>query len=146
MTNPQHFVWKIYMTPDTWHLTLDTWHLTPDMWHMVGVKHTLKMSAPYRLKFGCNDVLKVWRKRVTHSLTHSMSNACDGRTAPATPGLLIKIFLIYIRSQRREKFLLPYFISPIIYLITYCYAIQSETNKGYTIWKHCISLHPQLQK
>ena len=55
----------LHLTPDTWHLTPDTWHLTPDtcnlthnMWQMVGGEHSL-------LPFGCNDILKIWRKRIT---------------------------------------------------------------------------------
>ena len=48
---------------DTWHLTLDTWHLTCDTWWEG--EHSLKIAAPYLLRFGFIDVLKVWRKRVT---------------------------------------------------------------------------------
>ena len=69
-----------HVTPDTWHMTRDawyvtpdTWHLTPDMWHMVGGEHSLKMSAPYLLRFGCNDVLKVWRKRITEWINDWMN-------------------------------------------------------------------------
>ena len=58
------------------------------MLHMVGGEHSLKISAPQLLRFGCNDVLKVWRKRVTHPLNESMSYKGDCRTAAATQGLL----------------------------------------------------------
>ena len=68
------------MTPDTWHLTPDIWHLTPDtehvtpdMWHMVRGEHYLKISASQLLPFGIYDVLKIWRKRLTHLINESQS-------------------------------------------------------------------------
>ena len=35
------------------------------------------------------DIMKIWRKRLTHSLTDLMNDEAVYRTAPATPGLLI---------------------------------------------------------
>ena len=35
------------------------------------------------------DIMKIWRKRLTYSLTHSLNDEAVYRTAPATPGLLI---------------------------------------------------------
>ena len=35
------------------------------------------------------DILKIWRKRLTYSLTELMNDEAVYRTAPATPGLLI---------------------------------------------------------
>ena len=37
------------------HVTHDTWHMTCDMWQMVGCEYSLKTSAPYFLRIGCND-------------------------------------------------------------------------------------------
>ena len=55
-----------HMTPDPWHLTPDswpvnpdTWNVTHDMWHMVGVEHSLKISASHLLRFGIDSVLKI---------------------------------------------------------------------------------------
>ena len=53
-----------------------------------GGEHSLKMSAPYLLWFECNDVLKVWRKRITELINESINYEGVYRTAPATPGLL----------------------------------------------------------
>ena len=50
---------------------------------MVGGEHSLKMSAVYLLRFGCKDVLKVWRKRVTQVINQLISNIDACRTAPA---------------------------------------------------------------
>ena len=46
-------------------MTPDTCHMTPAMWHLVGGEQSLKISALYFSRFGCNDVLMVWRKRLT---------------------------------------------------------------------------------
>ena len=40
------------------------------MLHVVGGEPSLKMSASYLLRFGCNDVLKVWRKRISFAVVH----------------------------------------------------------------------------
>ena len=79
----------IIVTPDTWKEIHDTWHLTLDMWQIVGGEHCLKMSATYLLQFECNDVMKVWRKRITQWMNQLMSNEGDCRTALAKPGLVI---------------------------------------------------------
>ena len=50
----------------------------------MGGEHSLKFQLPSSW-FGCNDVLKVWRKRITYSI----SDEAVYRTALATPGLLI---------------------------------------------------------
>ena len=43
-------------------MTPDMWNVTPDIWHMVGGEHSLKISALLLSRFGCNDIVKVWRK------------------------------------------------------------------------------------
>ena len=35
------------------------------------------------------DIMKIWRKRLTHSLTELINEEAVYRTAPATPGLII---------------------------------------------------------
>ena len=69
---------------------------------MVGGEHSLKSSAPYLLRSGCNDVLKVWRKRMSELINHKA--VC--RTVPVTPGLLNKMnergFLRAGRSAPRD--------------------------------------------
>ena len=77
-----------HVTRDTWHLTPDMWHMTCDMWHVVGGEHCLKISAPQLLRFVIYDILKIWRKRLTHWLNESVNDEGVYRTAPATPGLL----------------------------------------------------------
>ena len=51
----------------------DTWHVTPDIWHMVGGENSPKSSALKLLQFWCNDVLKVWRKRVNQLIKELMT-------------------------------------------------------------------------
>ena len=53
-----------------------------------GGEHSIKMSALELSRFGCNDVLKVGRKRVTQSLNESVSDKAVCRIALATPRLL----------------------------------------------------------
>ena len=108
------YTWHV--TPDAWHLKLDTWQLIHDTWHM-------------NVTPGCNDVLKVWRKRVTDWLTEWInewrSNKGDCRTARAIPGLLNKnMFCLSSKWRRyvsRNKKTQIYFPcpSPDIYFITF---------------------------
>ena len=58
------------------------------MWHVVGCEHSLKISAPKLLLFQIYDILMIWRKRLTDSLTDLMNDEAVSRTALATPGLL----------------------------------------------------------
>ena len=39
-----------------------------DMWHMLWDETSLKIWAPKLLQFVCNDLLKIWKKRVTKSM------------------------------------------------------------------------------
>ena len=39
------------------------------------------------------DIMKIWRKKLTDSVNQSMNDEAVYRTAPATPGLLIKFLL-----------------------------------------------------
>ena len=59
-----------HATRDTWHVNYDMWHVTCDMWHVAGGEHSLKNSTPQLLRFVFYDILKIWRKRLTHWLTH----------------------------------------------------------------------------
>ena len=49
--------------------------MAPDVRHVVGGDHSLKMSTPQLLRFGCNDFLKVWR----------VDNGCRGPLRPTHP-------------------------------------------------------------
>ena len=51
---------------------------------MVGVEHSLKISAPQLLRFGIDSVLKILNER----MTYSVNDEGVYRSAPATPGLL----------------------------------------------------------
>ena len=54
-------------------MTPDTWHVTHDMWHVVGGEHSLKISAPKLLLFVIYDIMKIWRKRLTHLINQLMT-------------------------------------------------------------------------
>ena len=64
--------------------------MTRDMWHMVGGEHSLKISGPKLLRFGIDSVLKILNERMTQLMNKSISDEGVCRTAPATPGLLIR--------------------------------------------------------
>ena len=55
----------------------------------MGGEHPLKISAPQLLRFGIDSVLKILNERMTDSINESMSDGGVGRTAPATPVLLM---------------------------------------------------------
>ena len=69
------------------------------MSHVVGGEYSLKSSAPYLLWFVIYDILKIGRKRRTESLNELINDKGVCRTAPATPGLLIKLRLRRIYRQ-----------------------------------------------
>ena len=46
------------------HVTRDMWHVTRDTFG--GGEHPLKISAPELLPFVIYDIMKIWRKRMTH--------------------------------------------------------------------------------
>ena len=50
---------------DMWHMTHDTWYVTSGMWHVLWGEHSLKISAPYLLRFGMDRIWKVLNKRMT---------------------------------------------------------------------------------
>ena len=65
------------ITHDTWHLRLYMWHITFDMrhvlatfdmWHVVGGEHSLKIWAPYLLRFGKDSDLKNGMKWMYYKL------------------------------------------------------------------------------
>ena len=61
---------------------------------MVGGEHSLKISASQLLPFGIYDVLKIWRKSTLNELMNELMNdEAVYRTAPATPGLLKRVYL-----------------------------------------------------
>ena len=81
------------MTPDTWHVThdTDTWHVTRYMWHVThggGWTFSQNFSSP---------ALTVWDRQCLEdselkddSLNESVNYEGVYRTAPASPGLLIR--------------------------------------------------------
>ena len=82
-----------HLTRDNWHVTPDTWHMTRDMWHMMGGEHSFKISAPQLLWFGIDSTLNIFPQTMTESVNESINYGGDCRTAPATPGLLIRLML-----------------------------------------------------
>ena len=60
------------------------------MRQVVGGEHSLKISGPQLLRFGREDILKIWRKRMSQFIILIINNKGVYRTAPATPGRLIK--------------------------------------------------------
>ena len=56
----------------------------------MGYEHSLKISAPQLLRFGIDSVLKILNERMTQLINELMNDGGVYRTAPATPGLLIK--------------------------------------------------------
>ena len=49
-------------------MTYDIWHMTRDTWHVWEGEHSFKISAPQLLPFVIYDIMKIWRKMMTHSL------------------------------------------------------------------------------
>ena len=47
-------------------MTPGMWHVTRYMGHIVGGKNVLEIADPKLLQFGFNEVLKVWRERITY--------------------------------------------------------------------------------
>ena len=70
-----------------WQVTRDRWHMTCDMWHVLGGKNSLKIVAPLLLQCVIYDIMKIWRKRMTHLMNESINYEAVCRTTPATPGL-----------------------------------------------------------
>ena len=90
-----------HLTGDTWHLKPDTWHQTSDRWHVVGGEHSSKFQLSSYHGSGVMMLWRFWRKS---AISDFISDGGDCRTAPATPGLLIKkkigsISCCYIGSQ-----------------------------------------------
>ena len=86
-----------HVTCDVWHVTCDTWHVTRDMWHVTccgGWTFSQNFSSL------ALTVCDLWYyedlEEKAHSLTHLINYEAVCRTAPATPGLLITTWLIFI--------------------------------------------------
>ena len=88
---------------DMWHLTCDTWHVTPDTWHMTpniwdvsrdtqGVmKIVSKFQLPRSFGLGVKVSWRFWTKGwLAEWMNESIIDEAVCRTAPATPGLLIR--------------------------------------------------------
>ena len=65
--------------------------MTRDMRHMVGGEHSLKISAPQLLWFGIDSALKIFPQTIGELMNERINHEAVCRTAPATPGLLIRI-------------------------------------------------------
>ena len=63
----------VIMSCDTGHMTCDTWQVTHVMWHTGGGEHCVKISDPYLLRFGSNDVLKILSKRSSQQMNELMT-------------------------------------------------------------------------
>ena len=64
--------------------------MTYDTWHIVWDEHYLKILAPQLFQFGIDSVWKIFDLK-DYSVSVSINDGGDCRTAPATPGLLIII-------------------------------------------------------
>ena len=82
-----------HLTPDTWHMTPDTWYVTPDRWHLVGGEQLSKFQLPSSFGLGGRGI---WRSEGKGSPTDRLNYEGVYRTAPATPGLLIKCAASYM--------------------------------------------------
>ena len=92
-----------------WHMTRDTWHVTCDTWHVWGVNILSKFQLPssYRLWFMIlwSSGGKGW---LDQSINQSVNDEAVYRTAPATPGLLIKWNIIHFSMYL--LFMIVYFL------------------------------------
>ena len=92
-----------HLTPDTGHMTHDTWHLTYDTWHVAhggGWTFSQNFSSP---------ALMVWDWQCPENISTNhdwLSDRGDCRTAPATPGLLKRLFHFCLVQKRIYCFLL----------------------------------------
>ena len=109
-----------HVTRDMWHVTRDMRHVTCDMWHMTrnlfgGMNILCKFQLPnsYRLWF-----MVLWRSGGKGSLSEWMNQWINHKavykTAPATPGLLIKHF----GTQKMWGFITMQFLLP--FLLHFC--------------------------
>ena len=81
-----------------WHVTCDMWHVTHDAWHVGGVLTFSQNFSSPALPVCDYDIMKIWRKR---PLTKSVNDEAVFRTAPATPGLLIRQYSLKSESERK---------------------------------------------
>ena len=67
---------------------------------MVGGEHSLKISAPQLLWFGIDSTLNIFPQTITDLINELINHGGDCRTAPATPGLLKNVVVIYFLVGR----------------------------------------------
>ena len=80
-------MWQV--TRDMWHVTRDTLYVTPDTWQVGGGEPSLKISAPYFLRFGIEGLMKIFSQIMTYWINEWVNDKGVYKTAPATPGLHI---------------------------------------------------------
>ena len=76
------------VTRDRWHMTHDMWHETHDTWFGVNILSKFQLSSSKH--FDIYVPVNIWKKRMTDWLNELMNDKSVCRTAPATPGLLIR--------------------------------------------------------
>ena len=82
---------KKIVTCDIWHVTRDTCIVTCDMGHMVGVNILSKFQLPRFYGLGKTVSWRFWTKgSVSYWIKLLLNYEPVYRTAPATPGLLIR--------------------------------------------------------
>ena len=111
-----------------WHVTHDTWHMTCDMW--LGGEHSLNYSEAF--------MVWEWRCSTDNStkdgwLNESMNHKGVCITAPAPPGLLIKLLRKQqlFGSQRiwnKQKICLWHMVSYYTYYIIYINILNYNCN------------------
>ena len=78
-----------HVTCDMWHVTRDIWHMTCDTWHVWGGWTSSQIFSSLAL-----TVCDLWYyedlEEKDESLNEWINDEAVYRTAPATPGLLIK--------------------------------------------------------
>ena len=82
-------------THETWHVTHDTWHMTCDVWHVTCCGGwTFSQNFSFLALLVCDLWYFEDLEQKAHGLSELMNDKVDCRTAPATPGLLNKVFAL----------------------------------------------------
>ena len=84
-------------TRDTWHVTCDTWHVTRDTWHVWG-GWTFSQNFSFLALTVCDFWYYEDLEEKADLINQWISNEAVCRTAPATPGLSIRLLHIDLNA------------------------------------------------